>query len=1040
MSESLLEALMQLFALLSDLIKEKNVGSIRSLVEFFLSKYYNKEFIDLYLKRFDFHLNRYQNDNSPHSQEELDKENAKRYLKILDICRYVNSEMEEEPRVILVGLLLNFLKSNDDTSDDALSFVGIVARELQINETDFQNILNFIIRQPLSVNDKSALLLIDGKKDPAIKKIKHIYNERQQVSVWVLHVKSTNTFFFRYNGSRNLYMNGNKMEQERTYVFNAGSIIKTSLMPPVYYGTIAEKFIRSEDKNRIIYRAIDIEYRFNANQIGIHKFSFTGRSGQLVAVMGGSGTGKSTLLNTLNGNFKLSNGSITINGYNLHNDEELEHLQGVIGFVPQDDMLIEELTVFENLYYSAKLCFSHFNHQEIVDIVEKALINFDLVEARDLVVGNPLKKILSGGQRKRLNIALELIREPSILFVDEPTSGLSSMDSEKVIVLLKRQTLKGKLVIINIHQPASDLYKLIDKLLIIDKGGHIIYNGNPMDAIEYFKKQANYVNAEERECFACGNVKTEQPLRIIEARIVGPNGKPIRKRKVTPQEWYSLYIENFENKFEWKSKGVYQKKEKLPSNLYNIPGRIKQFKTFVMRDAIAKFKDKQYLIINLLEAPALALILSFFTKYIAGTTNNTNAYIFSKNENLLAYLFMSVVVALFLGLNVSAEEIIKDKKLLKREKFLNLSRFSYLNSKVVILFTISAIQTLAFVFIGNSILEIKGLTFSYWGILFSTACFANILGLNISSGLNSAVSIYILIPLILVPQLLFSGVIVNFDKLHKKIASEEYVPIIGDLMASRWAFEALAVNQYINNKFEAEIYQYDKGMSQTTFYASSLIPELINVNNWCKSNLEENDTLSLINNIEIIKTELDRISVDLKNTTSHLHYNFDNYYIKMHNDLMKLLFQLKRELNEQYKYFRTKKDEKLQQIAQTLGGQEKLIQFKETYYNNALANALLRKDELKQIHFTGSRFVQKRHPVYNTPISNYGRAHFYAPVKKILGLLIPTPIFNMIVLWLSTGLFYVTLYYDLLKKLISIIEKFRLQRIHEQLQRISGQI
>ena len=147
--------------------------------------------------------------------------------------------------------------------------------------------------------------------------------------------------------------------------------------------------------------------------------------------------------------------------------------------------------------------------------MEKALHEFDLVEARDLVVGSPINKILSGGQRKRLNIALELIREPSVLFVDEPTSGLSSMDSEKVMVLLKRQTLKGKLVIINIHQPGSDLYKLIDKLLIIDKGGRIIYNGNPMDAIAYFKQVAHYVNPEERECYVCGNVKTEQPLRII---------------------------------------------------------------------------------------------------------------------------------------------------------------------------------------------------------------------------------------------------------------------------------------------------------------------------------------------------------------------------------------------------------------------------------------------------------------------------------------------------------------------------------------------
>ena len=127
---------------------------------------------------------------------------------------------------------------------------------------------------------------------------------------------------------------------------------------------------------------------------------------------------------------------------------------------------------------------------------------------------------------KRLNIALELIREPSILFVDEPTSGLSSMDSEKVMLLLKRQTLKGKLVIINIHQPSSDLYKLHDKLLIIDKGGYIIFNGNPMDAIVYFKQKAHYVNPEDSECYLCGNVKVEQPLRNNRSQDGGSQWPP----------------------------------------------------------------------------------------------------------------------------------------------------------------------------------------------------------------------------------------------------------------------------------------------------------------------------------------------------------------------------------------------------------------------------------------------------------------------------------------------------------------------------------
>ena len=117
---------------------------------------------------------------------------------------------------------------------------------------------------------------------------------------------------------------------------------------------------------------------------------------------------------------------------------------------------------------------------------------------------------LSGGQRKRLNIALELLREPSVLFVDEPTSGLSSADSEKVMNLLKRQTFKGKMVFANIHQPSSEIFSLFDKLLVVDQGGRVIYYGNPLDAISYFKRASHYVDAEESECLSCGNVNIDQ--------------------------------------------------------------------------------------------------------------------------------------------------------------------------------------------------------------------------------------------------------------------------------------------------------------------------------------------------------------------------------------------------------------------------------------------------------------------------------------------------------------------------------------------------
>ena len=538
-------------------------------------------------------------------------------------------------------------------------------------------------------------------------------------------------------------------------------------------------------------------FRFKNSDNGIQDFNFYEEFGQLVGIMGGSGVGKSTLLNVLNGNLKPMMGEVLINGYNLYDEGDKKELKGVIGYVPQDDLLIEELTVCQNLYYNARLCLNNFTEQKIGEVVNNILDDLDLREIRDLKVGNPLNKVISGGQRKRVNIALELIREPSILFIDEPTSGLSSVDSEVVMNLLKEQTFKGKLIIVNIHQPSSDLYKMFDKVIILDKGGYQIYYGNPGEAIIYFKSMSHHVNPDEDQCTKCGNVNPDQVLHIIEAKVLNENGKLTRTRKVSPKEWFEMFREKINQNNE-----TIPLKEKIPQNYYSIPGLFKQLKIFFQRDLLSKLANRQYMLISLLEAPLLAFILGFFTKYIRGLSDRPDEYIFENNENLPAYLFMSVVVALFIGMIGSSEQIIRDRKILTRESFLNLSRFSYLNSKILIMFILSAIQTISYVLIGNMILGIKGMTLSYWLILFSTSCFANMTGLNISSGFNSVITIYILIPFLLIPQLLLGGIIVKFDKLHKSLTSYEYVPLIGDLMASRWAYEALVVEQFKYNKYE----------------------------------------------------------------------------------------------------------------------------------------------------------------------------------------------------------------------------------------------
>lgn len=229
----------------------------------------------------------------------------------------------------------------------------------------------------------------------------------------------------------------------------------------------------------------------------------------------------------------------------------------------------------------------------------------------------------------------------------------------------------------------------------------------------------------------------------------------------------------------------------------------------MQRDLLAKLKNTQYMAINLIEAPLLALILAFIVRYYQ--QNTTDTYWFADNYNIPAYIFMSVIVALFMGLTLSAEEIIKDAGIRKREAFLQLSKSSYLISKIVILFGISAIQTAMYTVVGNWILGIEGMYLMYWAVFFSCACFANVLGLNISATFNSVITIYILIPLLLIPQLILGGVVIKYDEINPWLANKKgSVPLIAEFITSRWAFEAIMVGQYTKNAYHKHFYEFEK--------------------------------------------------------------------------------------------------------------------------------------------------------------------------------------------------------------------------------------
>ena len=848
---------------------------------------------------------------------------------------------------------------------------------------------------------------------------KHIHSHQLNGNILVMKVESDDLYFLRYTGSDEVTLNGIPINNNRVYLFANGSTIKSPKGQPIFYSDVIAKYLIGDDSANISFTATEIEFKFPNGNIGLRGINISEPHGKLIAIMGASGAGKTTMLNVLAGLMPPSAGTIELNGIDIYKDKD--KVKGVFGYVPQDDILIEELSVYDNLYFNAKLCFKNLPHAELDSRVTKTLEMLGLDGAKDLKVGNPLNKTISGGQRKRLNIALEIIREPSVMFVDEPTSGLSSKDSENVMDLLRELALKGKLIFVVIHQPSSDIFKMFDKVMVLDTGGYQIYYGNPVESVVYFKTSDHQVNADQGECPVCGSVNPELLFNVIESKVVDEFGQYTPNRKVSPTKW----SEQFKAKF--KIASVETVSEKPPKAL-DIPSRLKQFAIYLKRDLKTKISNTQYVFINLLEAPVLAFFLSFIIRYIDNPFGDN--YIFRNNDNIPAYIIMVIVVALFIGLTVSAEEIFRDRKILKREKFLNLSRFSYLVSKLVILFGLSAIQSFLIVIVGNSILGIHGLYIDYWLVMFSISCFANLLGLNISSSFNSAVTIYILIPLLIIPQMVLAGAIFSFEKLNKHIGGGIEVPVIAEVMASRWAYEALMVNQFVNNDYERPFYEINKRESALDYKQAYFIPEVLRLLEEVEILENESDETEQVKRNAYIRVVRNETAKELRTFYPE---GFDLQVLRKTEwgqeevEALKVYYA---ELESNYSaLFNDLQGKKEMYLSTFQDSPEKLEAFrrrKDDNYNENLGSLVKNKLTARPIIAHEGVFVQMIDPVYKSPVKTNPvgiKAHFYAAQKPFFNSMLPTLTVNLMVIWLMCLMLFVTLYFDFFAKLIDLASR-----------------
>jgi ABC transport system ATP-binding/permease protein len=1028
MSEELLKAIIQLFAIVA---RERITEDERTNIKEFLGLHLNREATAYYLKLFDefCQIHQLHGEGDFDSLDQDTQQFVDDWSNIMKIVKQVNRALTMQQKLVLVIKIIELVHADSDISDRQANLIFYIGQGLKLPKHVVDSLQSFVTGQDIEEFSPRNVLVIDegsGHYDGP-----RLIEKDLTGLIAILRLPEAETYFIKYLGITTLYLNSIILKSRKIDVFPTGSTIRGDKVGPIYYSDVIGKFLIGESRARVTFTADHVFYHFQSGRAGVQNVNIAEKGGKLIGLMGASGSGKSTLLNVLNGAEKPSSGRVLVNGIDIHTDRD--KVQGVIGYVPQDDLLIEDLTVFENLYYSAKLSFGHYKEKQIVDLTVRVLVNLGLSEIRDLKVGSPLDKTISGGQRKRVNIGLELLREPAILFVDEPTSGLSSRDSENIMDLLKELALRGKMVFVVIHQPSSDIFKMFDTLVIMDVGGFQIYYGNPIEAVLYFRDIINAANKTQGACPECGNINPEQIFSIIETKVVNEYGRLTNTRKVSPGQWYQYFKQKI------KVARIEHVRESLPI-VQEIPNWFQQFKVFITRDFLSKIANKQYLYINLLESPVLAFFIAFMVKYY-NVLEGSQGYSFHNNQNIPVYFFMSVVVALFFGLTMSAEEIFRDRKILKREQFLSLSRSSYLFSKMFIMFGFSAIQTFLFILVGNFILEIPLTEMRYWLIIFSCSCFANMLGLNISASFNSAVTIYILIPLLVIPQLLLSGVVISFDKFNPSVGKPVGIPFAGNIMASRWAFEAFMVTQFKDNPFEKRFYEIDQVAAESDYKKVYLIPELESKLAYCINNRQHwrnSNHEGITNALNILRTEIEhelsKVGDDKLPAADKLIVGkFDS---TTYVSTARFLTTLKTYYHNKMQNAVADKEQLVDSMTSTRDGKLEFEKLRSRFVNKAVSDAVRNITSADRIVEYEGRLIQKIYPIYN--LEHRPRhyldfsANLYQPTKHIAGSYIDTFLFNILMIWFMTIILFITLYFELLKKFVKLLDYHRRYRRKEK--------
>ncbi len=577
--------------------------------------------------------------------------------------------------------------------------------------------------QEYAVNDKGEITI--GRDNGCDITIRHISVSKVHAKI----VKEADGYYMVDNGSTNGVVLNNqaisgkvKLQEKDVITITNTKLIFTSSM--IYY-CFYRRGITVDASDVVIRRGKGKKSFITCNHVNLNI-----KPGELVAIIGGSGAGKSTVLNCMCGYLKPNEGNVYINGIDLY--ENFDSLKKLIGYVPQSDIVYDNLTLHDMLMYTAKLRLpKDVSPAEREATIDRAIELVELTEKK-----NSLIRALSGGQRKRASIAVELLSDPNLLFLDEPASGLDPGTERNLMVSLRKMADNGKTVILVTHSTLQ--LKLCDKIVFMGKGGRLCCFSSYDEALAFFGVD---------DVVDVYNMITDHSKEWNEKynSTVTPTGV----RKNTPNR----SVKKKENPF-------------------------KQLAVLCARYIKLIVNDKQRLMLLLCQAPILALLISLVA----------DGQQFEQFEMTKSLLFALSCSAFWIGMLNAIQEVCKERNIMKREYMTGLSLWPYISSKIIVLGGLCLIQSVLVVGVFGATVGLpeKGLMMGAFAELlitaFLTAISSAAMGLFVSSLFNNADRAMTVAPILLMPQILFSGLIFNLE------GATEYISWFA---VCRWSMEGL---------------------------------------------------------------------------------------------------------------------------------------------------------------------------------------------------------------------------------------------------------